>query len=342
MKLSRRTILKLTGATGAIGLASGSAGIAAASDAARAELSVGEGPYVLTHDGRILARSNNYHDAVRQAGELRQSMQAPIAHRRCSADLWRMLGDHPDALWHEVDGLAVTPQEMEERAFEFLRRAKDPDAARATLWKHHGEALWEDVAWRLQSRDDLACYVMRDGAMEAVVRSADINSDRRPALEDGQTLFSCTPRLADDLEAYLATPGSEPPSIATVFPVHMTAQEHAEAVEHDPFFAAAADRRAEVRLGAATVPGGPSLRQPVEKHLSALAIPVTTEAPEEVEAVTARLSPWLAEALRRNGIMFAGFWREIDGVLRHLDEFADYAPQSSLSGRPIRHQNRHV
>ncbi|MEL7542928.1 MAG: hypothetical protein AAGJ70_04060 [Pseudomonadota bacterium] len=247
MKLTRRSILQLTGATGAIGLATGGTGVHAAANAAQTALNVGDGPYVLTHDGRILARVGNYHDAVRQAAELRQTMQAPIAHQRCSQELWRTLGEkagqHAETLWHEVDGLAVTPDEMEERAFEFLRRAKVPEAARKKLWRHHAEALREDCMLRQQARDDLKAYACLNGQIIAV--GHDVEDLAQTHDEPDITFFSCTPELATALERHLAEPDTPQPDIETSFLVHMTPRELTELTASDPWYAAAAQMRAE-------------------------------------------------------------------------------------------------
>ncbi|MEL7477136.1 MAG: hypothetical protein AAGJ55_13060, partial [Cyanobacteria bacterium J06555_12] len=80
---------------------------------------------------------------------------------------------------------------------------------------------------------------------------------------------------------------------------------------------------------------------PVETHLCAIA-PARTSSETDQGPRVRTLSPMLAAALADNGIIYAGFWREVSGVLHHLDEFADTVPQPSLAGRQVRHQNRHV
>ncbi len=63
-----------------------------------------------------------------------------------SWSLMQRLTANPNSLWVEVDGLAITPTEAEQRGFDLLRRSRNPEQTRAIL------APFQKEAWAVALR----------------------------------------------------------------------------------------------------------------------------------------------------------------------------------------------
>lgn len=334
MKLTRRTFLQATGATASAAATAGAGGVAATVGAREAALTAGNGPYAVVGDKGVLEVCSNYHDAVRQASELRHLHGAQTRHIRCTQSLAQELSANPDFSWIDVDGLAVTPSEAETRGFEFLRRARDPERTRHLLWQHHLNSAREKVERADLAHPDTHWYATEDEAIVAVAEKRGLLLGETAS--DALTrIHACTPQLAEALRAHLA--GGPKPEINSSVARHMTPQEFETRLAHDVWFRVAVQQPREPRMP--VTHSETTISMVAERKHNWLVQVVETN---EERPPTETLSAHAAAVLRKTGFIMPGFWRELDGVIHHLDSFAANVPQPSLAGKPVRHQNRHT
>lgn len=337
MTLTRRTLLQAAGASGAAATAAGPGGFAAVAGARETALLAGKGPYLVVGDKGVLKLCTSYHDAVHHASLLRHTSGVQAYHVRCTPTLMQQLQSDPGSLWVDVDGLAVTPNEAETRAFEFLRRARNPHETRKRLWNHHLAALRETVELEDLSDPGTCWYVTEDGRVITIAE----NREQLDEISEGQLIHACTPELSRALENYLKQ-RDEKPEINASYARRMTVEEYETRLRTDVRFRIACAQPEETRVPLSDERAGAAVTVQLDLNGHWLFPYLTIENQDRSEPHIATVSAHLGAVLQSNGFAMPGFWRTVDGVLHHLDEFADTVPMPTLGNRTVRHQNRHT
>ena len=153
------------------------------------------------------------------------------------------------------------------------------------------------------------------------------------------SIFPCTAELAARLHAHLHG-DLDLPEINTQLARHRSAEAFARRIADSIRFRTAIHGPDEVRV--------PHRKagQPIEtmvQEVDGWLFMSRGECDGEIAPnAPRRVSTQLAAVIKANGFAMPGFWRDVRGVTHHLDEFADNVPSATLSGKLIRHQNRHT
>lgn len=279
----------------------------------------GEGLYAVVSKHATWGIYETLEQARREATLIRKTGFMSTNAVQCSPDLARQFQIGKLGRFIEVDGWALTPEEVEIRGRDVLREARHSESARQQILEYHLEQArtWFETFEAM--RTDTRWYACdSDGTLLGVF-------DRMDALPEQAIGRRCTPALAAEFERYPRGEGDQPDYFDRA-PVHCLAREHQVRMGRDVIYRLAFDGASERHAGDALI--GPMAERFVVVARRARWIFGAGQDREEALAMAEPVMPYLddellvapaSQALARlvvaNGYEIPAFWQVKDGKL---------------------------
>jgi hypothetical protein len=350
MRISRRDVLKLTGAGAAMALRPGT-GLAGAVSAAPIAGATAGGPlYAVVSPGKAWGVFSGYHEAYHHAAMIRHSGAVCTSHVRCTPAVAEQIRQGTLGSFVELDGWAVPANEAEKRGIDFLKRALDRARVRNQLHRHHVETALRRVQARDAARGDVGFYVSVVDAPGATARIAAVAAERADAERSaeasgaGAQVHAASPDLCLALQWHLDDGGEELPDIIKHTARHMMHDEHQARLNDDPLYRLALDaphpEREAARSGHTLIAYGRADRwlyatgADEDEAIARAAWSLAYR--DNPHLLTMKASPALVRAVQRKGLEAPGFWHVASGIARHESELPMPRRASGSSSHAIR------